>query len=233
MVRLTVVLLLTAAWWLLPGLLRLDGRLPGGGAWEAAAALVVLFAWVGAEGDVPAMPRLGPRTVWRLLYGPVTAAALLALVLDAPQPGPDASQAAGAAGVAAAVVLTAYCVTNLAACGARWSQLRLHEGSSGVIVPAATSAKGPVRTPGTAARGGIWAAAAVAATVLTLARIAHMPTVVLLLGPGTATASLLVLSAAAALRPVRRQDADEAPPEPTPTTRSVPDTESYDRSPTP
>jgi hypothetical protein len=76
-------------------------------------------------------------------------------------------------------------------------------------------------------------AAAVAATVLALATAAHVPAVVLLLGPGTATGGLLVLSAAAALRQICRRDAG-ATASSTSTIRSVPDTtEPYDRSPSP
>ncbi|WP_245182099.1 hypothetical protein [Streptomyces montanisoli] len=207
--RLAAVLLLTAAWWLLPGLLRLDGRLPDGGAWGPAAVLVVLFAWVGAEGDVPALPRLRPRAVARLLYGPAVCAASLALVLAAPQPGPDSVRAARVAGAAAAVVLTAYCATNLASCGARWSRLWLRSAPLDATVPAGTPAKAPAAASPVTRRG-IWAAVAVAAAVLALARAVHLPAAVLLLGPGTATACVLVLPAAAALRLHRATPVPEA-----------------------
>ncbi|MGW6564477.1 hypothetical protein [Streptomyces sp. NPDC054975] len=191
--RLAAVLLLTAGWWTLPGLLSLDGRLPDGGAWgtawgtawgaawDAAATLVVLFAWVGAEGDVPPLPP-GRTALIRLLRGPAVAAALLALLLASPRPGPDAAWAAPVAGAAAALVLTTYCATNLAACGARWALLARRDG-----------------TPG-AARTGVWAAAAIAAAVLSVARLADVPAATLLLLPGAATAAVLALPAAAAVR---------------------------------
>ncbi|MGW2211318.1 hypothetical protein [Streptomyces sp. NPDC001781] len=219
-VRLAAVLALTAAWWLLPGLLSLDGQLPAGavtGPWGAAATLVVLFAWVGAEGDVPALPAVRPRPVVRLLYGPAVAAALLALLLAAPRPGPDAGWAARGAGVAAAAVLTAYCLTNLAACGARWAELSLQKAPYGAIVPADAARR-------SAARRGVRWAAVVAAAVLALARAAHLPAAVLLLGPGAATAGVLALPAAAALRQLRRRRAGPVPPDLT---------EPYDRSPAP
>ncbi|MFF3323009.1 hypothetical protein [Streptomyces sp. NPDC002889] len=198
--RLAAVLLLTAGWWTLPGLLSLDGRLPDGGAWGAAATLVVLFAWVGAEGDVPPLPRGRAGALVRLLRGPAVAASLLALLLAAPRPGPDAAPAAAAAGTAAALVLTAYCVTNLAACGARWSLLARREDAPG----AARSS-----------RTGVWAAAAIAAAVLSLARAFHLPAATLLLLPGAATAAILTLPAAAALHR-RRVRAGTAPARPDP-----------------
>ncbi|MFI5801297.1 hypothetical protein [Streptomyces sp. NPDC051561] len=184
--RLVSVLALTAGWWLLPGLLSLDGRLPGGGEWGVGAtALVVLFAWVGMEGDVPPPPHGRVRARARLLYGPVLAAVLLTLLLSAPRPGPDAASAPGVAGVCAALVLTAYCVTNLAACGGRWPLLLGSGGPPGGAHGSAT---------------GVWVAAGTAVAVLFLAKSAQLPAAALFLLPGAATAAILVLAAAAALR---------------------------------
>ncbi|MGD9485977.1 hypothetical protein WDH52_22480 [Streptomyces sp. TRM70308] len=169
--RLAAVVLLAGVLWLRPGALALDGA---GALGAPATAVVLLFAWVGLEGSVPA-PREGRARLGGALAGLAAAAALYAVLLLAP-PAPADAGGSGPLGGVAALVLGVYCVTNLQAAGAHGARLR--------------------GTP----RGAALAAVAVALAGTALAALADWTVPALLLAPGAATATLYAVLATAALR---------------------------------
>ncbi|MFJ7261674.1 hypothetical protein ACIQV2_16070 [Streptomyces globosus] len=179
--RLAAVAAVAAAWW------GFGGPLPGSGAtgwWAAAAAVPLLFGWVGLEGAVPSAAR--PRVLVGALLGLAAAAALYA-VLTAP-PGPSAPPphpaAAAFLGAAAAALCWSYCRTNLQAAASRWTELG----------------------GGRSRRGGVLAGAVLALAFLAGGTAAGLPAAFLLAGPGTATAALYCLIAVAALRRPRPKE---------------------------
>ncbi len=184
--RTVVVLALAALWWLSPRSLSLDtgDSFPGG-----ALLLVVplLFAWVGLESTVPSLRSSPAAGTLGIVLG-LAAPALLYVVLLSPR---DAAPPGGQAGETvigwfAALVLASYCLTNLLAVGARWRHL----------CPGATGA-GAARGP---ERRGIAVAAVIALAALSLAAALDWSVALLLLGPGTATASIYALLAVSAAR---------------------------------
>lgn len=195
--RLAAVPVLAVLWRCFPGLLDLDGRLRGGGGggglgdarpWAVAGvltALPLLFAWVGLEGAVPAGGRRsgrGPGALLALAAGVGAPAVLYAVLLAPRTPAPGAGTGGTSpVGVVAAVVLGAYCVTNLRSAGAHGAET--------------------VRRRGTATpRNGVLLAAAAALAVLAATTAARLPVAVVLLGPGAATAAIYAILAVSAAR---------------------------------
>ncbi|MFJ2824789.1 hypothetical protein ACIO7M_27265 [Streptomyces toxytricini] len=179
--RLAAVAAVAAAWW------GFGGPFPGSGAtgwWAAAAAVPLLFGWVGLEGTVPSAAR--PRVLAGTLLGLAAAGALYAVLAaphdpSAPPPHPAAAAVLGAG---AAALCWSYCRTNLQAAAARWTELG----------------------GGRSRRGGVLAGAALALAFLAAGAAAHRPAAVLLAGPGAATAALYCLIAVAALRRPRPKE---------------------------
>src|SRR5437763_6011076 len=121
--RTLVTLALALMWWLFPGVLSLDtGRVFFRG--TALIAVSLMFAWVGLEGSVPSLRSSPVSTTLGVVTGLACPALLYGVLLAS-----RGSQVSGShegqvvIGWTAAVVLGAYCLTNLHAVAARWNTL--------------------------------------------------------------------------------------------------------------
>ncbi|MFD6417774.1 hypothetical protein [Streptomyces sp. NPDC060194] len=189
--RLGLVLLLCAAW--ASGWLALDRPPPG----TAAALLPLLFCWVGLEATAPAPGPSRGATLRGALYAVLPCALLLTALLARTPPRADTPPLLGAA---AAVVLTTYCLTNLASAGARWPAVR-----------------GTARTGPAASRPGVAVASATALALLAAATAGDWSVGTLLLAPGAATAVVYGALGWAAVRHGRPSERSDGPPRARPT----------------